>query len=125
MLEHKDNAQFMLESQLPESIHNGELDGKIQAFCYYSQMYRCPGGRGTIRRFRWGLFSNTTLLCMADTQYLIGVPTFRGKDGVWRKHDALSLSTPAAFIGNPSRIWQFHHFLRETCVTSMLGLGCI
>ncbi|KAI0642616.1 sirtuin 5 [Trametes meyenii] len=43
-----------------------------------------------------------------------GVPTFRGKGGVWRKHDALSLSTPAAFIGNPSRIWQFHHFLRET-----------
>ncbi|KAI9063773.1 DHS-like NAD/FAD-binding domain-containing protein [Trametes sanguinea] len=43
-----------------------------------------------------------------------GIPTFRGRGGYWRKHDVLSLSTPAAFIGNPSRSWQFHHYLRET-----------
>ncbi|OSD01447.1 DHS-like NAD/FAD-binding domain-containing protein [Trametes coccinea BRFM310] len=43
-----------------------------------------------------------------------GIPTFRGRGGHWRKHDVLSLSTPAAFIGNPSRSWQFHHYLRET-----------
>ncbi|KAI0731144.1 DHS-like NAD/FAD-binding domain-containing protein [Earliella scabrosa] len=42
-----------------------------------------------------------------------GIPTFRGNGGLWRKRDVLSLSTPAAFIDNPSRSWQFHHYLRE------------
>ncbi|KAI0326158.1 DHS-like NAD/FAD-binding domain-containing protein [Cubamyces sp. BRFM 1775] len=42
-----------------------------------------------------------------------GIPTFRGNGGHWRKHDVLTLATPAAFIGNPSRCWQFHHYLRE------------
>ncbi|KAH9855310.1 DHS-like NAD/FAD-binding domain-containing protein [Lenzites betulinus] len=48
-----------------------------------------------------------------------GVPTFRGKGGLWRNHDVLSLATPAAFIGNPSRIWQFHHHRRETMLKAV------
>ncbi|KAI0769124.1 DHS-like NAD/FAD-binding domain-containing protein [Trametes elegans] len=35
-----------------------------------------------------------------------GCAYFRGNGGLWRKHDVLSLSTPAPFMGNPSRIWE-------------------
>lgn len=116
----------MPESQPREGIDNGELDGKIQAFrdiLSTAKRIVVLAGAG-LSAGSGGVYSAiNTLHCMVDTQYLIGVPTFRGKDGVWRKHDALSLSTPATFIGNPSRIWQFHHFLRERCVASTSGLG--
>ncbi|KAJ3531380.1 hypothetical protein NM688_g7586 [Phlebia brevispora] len=42
-----------------------------------------------------------------------GIPTFRGKGGMWRKYDAMSLATPEAFEHNPSRVWQFYHYRRE------------
>ncbi|KAI0922705.1 hypothetical protein AcW1_002721 [Taiwanofungus camphoratus] len=42
-----------------------------------------------------------------------GIPTFRGAGGMWRKYDAMSLATPAAFRDNPSRVWQFYHYRRE------------
>ena len=45
-----------------------------------------------------------------------GIPTFRGAGGLWRTHDAMSLATPQAFRANPSRVWQFYHYRRETCV---------
>ncbi|PCH37412.1 DHS-like NAD/FAD-binding domain-containing protein [Wolfiporia cocos MD-104 SS10] len=41
-----------------------------------------------------------------------GIPTFRGARGMWRKYDAISLATPAAFKENPSRVWQFYHYRR-------------
>ncbi|CCM03106.1 uncharacterized protein FIBRA_05226 [Fibroporia radiculosa] len=42
-----------------------------------------------------------------------GVATFRGNGGLWRKYDAASLATPAAFAENQSRVWQFFHYRRE------------
>ncbi|KAI0633126.1 DHS-like NAD/FAD-binding domain-containing protein [Trametes polyzona] len=69
-----------------------------------------------VRAFRETLSTAKRIVVLAGAglSAASGIPTFRGKGGVWRNHDALSLSTPAAFIGNPSRIWQFHHYLRET-----------
>ncbi|PWN50560.1 DHS-like NAD/FAD-binding domain-containing protein [Violaceomyces palustris] len=45
-----------------------------------------------------------------------GIPTFRGAGGLWREHDALSLATPEAFSMDPSKVWQFYHYRRETCL---------
>ena len=46
--------------------------------------------------------------------HCIGIPTFRGSGGMWRRFNALSLATPQAFAQNPARVWQFYHYRRET-----------
>ncbi|KAJ3478164.1 hypothetical protein NLI96_g9948 [Meripilus lineatus] len=43
----------------------------------------------------------------------LGIPTFRGAGGMWRKYDSTSLATPEAFNESPSRVWQFYHYRRE------------
>ncbi|KAI1788640.1 DHS-like NAD/FAD-binding domain-containing protein [Ganoderma leucocontextum] len=41
------------------------------------------------------------------------ITTWRGNTGsLWRGHDFFKLSTKAAFIDDPSRIWQYNHYLR-------------
>jgi NAD-dependent deacetylase len=37
-----------------------------------------------------------------------GVPTFRGKDGLWRTHRAEDLATPAAFARDPLLVWEWY-----------------
>ncbi|KAH9886465.1 DHS-like NAD/FAD-binding domain-containing protein [Cubamyces lactineus] len=68
-----------------------------------------------IQAFRAKLSKSKRIVVLAGAglSAASGIPTFRGNGGHWRKHDVLSLATPAAFIGNPSRCWQFHHYLRE------------
>ena len=34
-----------------------------------------------------------------------GVPTFRGKDGLWRNFRAEELATPEAFSRDPKLVW--------------------
>ncbi|MFW9844042.1 MAG: NAD-dependent deacylase [Candidatus Thorarchaeota archaeon] len=36
------------------------------------------------------------------------VPTFRGKDGLWRNFDAMELATPDAFKRNPTLVWEWY-----------------
>ncbi|MFW9793943.1 MAG: NAD-dependent protein deacylase, partial [Candidatus Thorarchaeota archaeon] len=36
------------------------------------------------------------------------IPTFRGKDGLWRNYDAMQLATPSAFQKNPSLVWEWY-----------------
>ncbi|MBN2228516.1 MAG: NAD-dependent deacylase [Candidatus Thorarchaeota archaeon] len=36
------------------------------------------------------------------------VPTFRGKDGLWRNYDAMELATPDAFAKNPKLVWEWY-----------------
>ncbi|MDH3766246.1 MAG: NAD-dependent deacylase, partial [Nitrosopumilus sp.] len=38
-----------------------------------------------------------------------GIPTFRGKDGLWRNHDAMKLATIDAFYDNPELVWQWYN----------------
>lgn len=42
-----------------------------------------------------------------------GLPTFRGADGLWRTHDAMSLATPEAFNADPALVWQFYNYRRH------------
>jgi NAD-dependent deacetylase sirtuin 5 len=44
---------------------------------------------------------------------VIGIATFRGAGGRWRKYDAKSVATPSAWAENQSRVWQFFHYRRE------------
>lgn len=41
-----------------------------------------------------------------------GIPTFRGKDGLWRKHRAEELATPQAFSQDPKLVWEFYNWRR-------------
>ena len=38
-----------------------------------------------------------------------GIPTFRGKDGLWRNHDAMKLATIDAFYNNPKLVWEWYN----------------
>ncbi len=41
-----------------------------------------------------------------------GIPTFRGTDGLWRRHRAEDLATPQAFHRNPRLVWDWYEYRR-------------
>ncbi|MBK9306191.1 MAG: NAD-dependent deacylase [Nitrospira sp.] len=46
-----------------------------------------------------------------------GVPTFRGKNGLWRTHRAEDLATPEAFERDPRLVWEWYNWRRELIAT--------
>jgi NAD-dependent deacetylase len=38
-----------------------------------------------------------------------GIPTFRGKDGLWKNHDVMKLATIDAFYKNPKLVWEWYN----------------
>lgn len=60
----------------------------------------------------------TVLLSSRHTsqEVRVGVPTFRGKGGRWRKYDAASVGTLNAWNESQSRVWQYFHYRREEYV---------
>jgi len=42
-----------------------------------------------------------------------GIPTFRGKDGLWNKYNPQELATYEAFIKNPKLVWEWYDFRRQ------------
>ena len=42
-----------------------------------------------------------------------GVPTFRGKDGLWKDHRPEQLATPQAFEKDPELVWDWYHWRRS------------
>lgn len=42
-----------------------------------------------------------------------GVPTFRGKDGLWKTYRAEELATPEAFYRNPALVWEWYDWRRQ------------
>ncbi len=42
-----------------------------------------------------------------------GVPTFRGKDGLWKKKDPMKLASIDAFLANPEEVWEFYNWRRK------------
>jgi NAD-dependent deacetylase len=42
-----------------------------------------------------------------------GVPTFRGKDGIWKKMKAEELATVDGFMKNPQLVWEWYQYRRE------------
>ncbi len=37
-----------------------------------------------------------------------GIPTFRGADGYWKKHDVMTLASPEGFAANPALVWEWY-----------------
>ncbi|EMD35003.1 hypothetical protein CERSUDRAFT_107041 [Gelatoporia subvermispora B] len=77
-----------------------------------------PTPSNDMAAFRAVLASSRRIIAIAGAglSAASGIPTFRGAGGMWRKYDALSLATPAAFRDSPSRVWQFYHYRRETAL---------
>ena len=42
-----------------------------------------------------------------------GVPTFRGPDGLWKRHRPEELATPGAFARDPRLVWEWYGWRRE------------
>ena len=42
-----------------------------------------------------------------------GIPTFRGKDGLWKNHDVMKLATIEAFYENPKLVWEWYNERRR------------
>jgi len=54
-----------------------------------------------------------------------GISTFRGKDGLWRNHDAMKLATIDAFYDNPKLIWEWYNERRKNIFQAQPNLGHI
>ncbi len=52
-----------------------------------------------------------------------GIPTFRGKDGLWRNYDAMKLATIDAFYENPKLVWEWYNERRTNIISSQPNLG--
>lgn len=39
-----------------------------------------------------------------------GIPTFRGKDGLWKTYDPMKLASLSSFLKNPSLVWEFYTY---------------
>ena len=42
-----------------------------------------------------------------------GVHTFRGRDGLWKKHRPEDLARPDAFAAHPELVWEFYNWRRD------------
>lgn len=54
-----------------------------------------------------------TVLTGAGVSAESGVPTFRGKDGLWRTYRAEELATPEAFDSDPTTVWEWYDYRRQ------------
>jgi NAD-dependent deacetylase len=57
--------------------------------------------------------ARVTVLTGAGISAESGVPTFRGKDGLWQGFRATDLATPEAFARDPKLVWKFYNWRRE------------
>ena len=47
-----------------------------------------------------------------------GIPTFRGKDGLWRKYDPMKLATIEAFYEDPKLVWEWYEERRHNILAA-------
>lgn len=52
-----------------------------------------------------------------------GIPTFRGKDGLWRNYDAMKLATIDAFYENPKLVWEWYNERRRNIFAAQPNEG--
>lgn len=52
-----------------------------------------------------------------------GIPTFRGKDGLWRNYDAMKLASIDAFYENPKLVWEWYNERRNNIFQAKPNLG--
>lgn len=54
-----------------------------------------------------------TVLTGAGVSAESGVPTFRGAEGLWKKHRPEDLATPEAFARNRALVWEWYRWRQE------------
>ena len=54
-----------------------------------------------------------TVLTGAGVSAASGIPTFRGPDGLWKRHRPEELATPEAFARDPALVWEWYAWRRE------------
>ena len=62
--------------------------------------------------------SRISVLTGAGVSSASGVPTFRGKEGLWKSYSPLELATPEAFQKDPKLVWEWYDWRRgliSTC----------
>ncbi len=52
-----------------------------------------------------------------------GIPTFRGKDGLWRNYNAMKLATIDSFYDNPKLVWEWYNERRRNVFSAEPNLG--
>src|SRR5713226_5952113 len=52
-----------------------------------------------------------------------GIPTFRAKDGLWRKYDAMKLATIDAFYEDPKLVWEWYEERRQNILKAKPNPG--
>jgi NAD-dependent deacetylase len=57
--------------------------------------------------------TNVLALTGAGISQESGVPTFRGRDGLWKSFRAEDLATPEAFERDPATVWQWYNWRRS------------
>lgn len=57
--------------------------------------------------------SRLTVLTGAGVSAASGVPTFRGRDGLWKSYSPQELATPEAFRRDPRLVWEWYNWRRE------------
>jgi NAD-dependent protein deacetylase/lipoamidase len=67
--------------------------------------------------------SGITVLTGAGISAESGVPTFRGKDGLWENHKVEELATVEAFQNDPIQFWKFYNWRRNLLKDVKPNLG--
>jgi len=67
--------------------------------------------------------THITFLTGAGISAESGVPTFRGKDGLWNNHDVMQLATPLAMKTNTEVFWGFYNWRRKLLAEIEPNLG--
>ncbi len=52
-----------------------------------------------------------------------GIPTFRGKDGFWRKYDPMKLATIDSFYDDPKLVWEWYEDRRKNILAASPNPG--
>ena len=52
-----------------------------------------------------------------------GIPTFRGKDGLWKNYDVMQLATIDAFYDHPKLVWEWYNERRKNIFSAEPNLG--
>ena len=47
-----------------------------------------------------------------------GIPTFRGKNGWYKKYSPHELATPYAFSNNPKLVWEWYNYRRKLILST-------
>lgn len=62
---------------------------------------------------RFSDYAHIVFFTGAGTSAASGVPTYRGKGGIWKEYDYEAYACQSAFERDPDRVWEFHNFRRD------------